>query len=62
MNFDSVQVFSATMPRERAVLGEIVTAWIAQHGVDVVDIVITQSSDASFHCLSICVFSSRPRR
>lgn len=55
--FDGVKVFSATMVEPRAVLGESVTTWIAAHPeVEVVDMVITQSSDMKFHCIAITVF------
>lgn len=56
MKFTAVKVFSATMVRDRAQLGETVTAWLASHDVEIVDIVVCQSSDASFHCISITVF------
>jgi hypothetical protein len=59
--FDSVKVFSATMLRDRAELGEKVTAWLnANSAVSVVDVVVSQSSDAQFHCVSICVFYCSP--
>lgn len=42
-------------PRQR--LGETVTEWIAAHPeLTIVDIVQTQSSDDSFHCLAVSVF------
>lgn len=55
--FDSVKVFSATMVAQRAELGDVVSAWISanpQHSIS--NIVVTQSSDASFHCIAISVF------
>lgn len=55
--FDGIKVFSATMARDREQLGEKVTAWLQDNrGASIVDTVITQSSDSSFHCLSITVF------
>lgn len=55
--FHGVKVFSATMQQDRAVLGDKITAWLAQNpGVRVVDKVIRQSSDAAFHCLTIILF------
>jgi hypothetical protein len=59
--FDGVKVFCATMIQQRQTLGEQVTAWIEdagrqRPGFKVVDIVVRQSSDAAFHCISICVF------
>jgi len=66
-SFNGMKVFSATMLREREALGEVVTAWIAANPQCVVsDMLVRQSSDASFHCLSIIVLyfeaGSRPSR
>jgi hypothetical protein len=56
-----VKVFTATMRDQRANLGEIVTEWIAAHrGIEIIDITVTQSSDASFHCLAITVTYCEP--
>lgn len=55
--FDSVKVFSATMMADRARLGERVTEWIqANPGHELTEIVVTQSSDASFHCITFSLF------
>lgn len=55
--FTGVKVFSATMQQEREVLGEKVTAWLAANpALVVVDVMVRQSSDEAFHCLSITVF------
>jgi hypothetical protein len=55
--FNGVEVFSATMAQERDQLGEKVSAWLSEHpGVQVVDTIVTQSSDEAFHCLAITVF------
>lgn len=55
--FNAVQVFSATMHVRRNALGDQVTQWLAQNPTfRVSDFVVTQSSDAGYHCLSICVF------
>ena len=55
--FNGVKVFSATMAQERENLGEKVTAWIREHPTyQIVDTVVTQSSDEAFHCLAITVF------
>jgi hypothetical protein len=58
--FNGVKVFSATMFQQRQVLGETATQWLEEArrlpGFKVVDIVISQSSDDAFHCLSICFF------
>jgi hypothetical protein len=56
LQISGVKVFSATLPAQRAALGEVVTAWIAANpGLGILDITVTQSSDADFHCLSITI-------
>ena len=50
-----IKVFSATMAQERARLGEDVTAWLEKSKVSVVDVVVTQSSDNAFHCITVTV-------
>jgi hypothetical protein len=55
--FNGVKVFTATMFADRGVLGEKVTNWIAEHPENqLTEIIVTQSSDASFHCIAISVF------
>ena len=55
-----VKVFSATKKRDREVLGEAVTAWLAGNSdVRVLKTVVTLSSDSAFHCLSIVLFCTR---
>jgi len=55
--FNGVKIFSATMAQERDRLGERITEWLREHpNVEVVDTVVTQSSDEAFHCLVITVF------
>jgi hypothetical protein len=55
--FNGVKVFSATMAQERDQLGEKITQWLAAHpGVEIVDKIVTQSSDEAFHCLAITLF------
>lgn len=59
--FNGVKVFSATMALDRAKLGESVTEWMMRHpGISIVDVVQTQSSDESFHCVAITVFYNEP--
>jgi hypothetical protein len=61
MQFTGVKVFSATKAKDREELGESVTRWIRSNGdLEIVDRVVTQSSDDEFHCLTIVVFY-RPR-
>ncbi len=48
-----IKVFSATTARARAMLGEQITVWLACNpSVEVVETVVTASSDRAFHCLS----------
>src|SRR5580765_1151581 len=55
--FNGVKVFSATMAQDREHLGERVTTWIRGNAdKEVVDTVVTQSSDEAFHCIAITVF------
>jgi hypothetical protein len=55
--FNAVKVFSATMFQDRERLGEKVSEWISSHsGFRISDVVVTQSSDAAFHCIAITVF------
>jgi hypothetical protein len=56
MRFTGVKVFSATKAKEREELGETVTRWLRSNDVEIVDRVVTQSSDDEFHCLSIILF------
>lgn len=57
MKYNGVKVFSATKARDRQALGERLTEWL-DHNPDfeVVNTVVTQSSDAEFHCLTFTVF------
>ena len=58
--WNAVKVFSATMAQDRDRLGEKVTEWLrSQEGIQIVDTVVTQSSDAEFHCIAITVFYRR---
>ncbi|HUL59338.1 MAG TPA: hypothetical protein VLU43_08700 [Anaeromyxobacteraceae bacterium] len=57
MHFTGVKVFSATKAREREELGETVTRWLKSNAdLEIVDRVVSQSSDNEFHCLSIVIF------
>ncbi|MBL8605539.1 MAG: hypothetical protein JNK72_26645 [Myxococcales bacterium] len=55
--FTGVKVFTATRAKDREELGEAITRWLRDAGdIEVVDKVVTQSSDQEFHCLSITLF------
>ena len=58
MDVTGVKVFSATKAKDRELLGEVITEWIRVNGgnVDIVDKIVTQSSDSEFHCLTITLF------
>jgi hypothetical protein len=57
MQFTGVKVFSATKAKEREELGESVSRWLRSNGdLEVVDRVVSQSSDNEFHCLAIVLF------
>jgi hypothetical protein len=57
MSFNGVKVFAATLFKDRAVLGETVTAWLSSHShVRIADFVVTQSSDSDYHMLAITLF------
>jgi hypothetical protein len=59
--FNGVKIFSATMAKARDALGEQVTAWLSGvSGREVVDTVVTQSSDQAFHCIAITIFYRDP--
>ena len=57
-SYSGVKVFSATKARERESLGERITEWLSATSkkYEVVNTVVTQSSDREFHCLTITVF------
>ena len=57
MYLKGVKVFSATKAKEREKLGEQVTDWIRTNPqCEIVDKIVTQSSDSEFHCLTITLF------
>ncbi len=59
--FTGVKVFSTTLARDREVMGENITKWLKENpNAEIVDRVVTQSSDKEFHCLTITLFY-RPR-
>ena len=57
ISFTGVKVFSTTLARDRENMGENITKWLKENSnVDVVDKIVTQSSDKEFHCLTITLF------
>jgi hypothetical protein len=64
--FDGVKVFCATMIAQRQTLGETVTTWLEdarakRPGFQVVDIVVSQSSDRTFHAVTVSIFFKEDR-
>ena len=56
-NFTGVRVFSTTLARDRENMGENITKWLKENpNIEVLDKVVTQSSDKEFHCLTITLF------
>ena len=56
-SFTGVKVFSTTLARDRDQLSERITGWLREHrDLEIVDKVVTQSSDKEFHCLTITFF------
>ena len=56
-SFSGVKVFSTTLARDRESLSDRITAWLRQNPqIEIVDKVVTQSSDKEFHCLTITLF------
>ena len=57
ISFTGVKVFSTTLARDRENMGENITKWLKENPhADVVDKMVTQSSDKEFHCLTITLF------
>jgi hypothetical protein len=55
--FTGVKIFSTTLARDRDQLSDRVTGWLRERDdLEVVDQVVTQSSDKEFHCLTITLF------
>ena len=55
--FTGVKVFSATKAKEREEIGEHVSRWLkSNEDLEIVDRVVSQSSDNEFHCYSLVIF------
>jgi hypothetical protein len=61
--FTGMKIFSTTLARDREQMGETITRWLNDNGAfEIVDKIVTQSSDKEFHCLTITLFyRERPR-
>lgn len=63
MTVSGVKVFSATKAKEREGLGDEVTKWIrANPDAEIIDKIVTQSSDSEFHCLTITLFYKQRKK
>jgi len=58
----AVKVFAATKQRDREELGDRVAAWVnANSQLEVLQVVVSLSSDRKFHCLSMVLLcADRP--
>ncbi len=55
--FTGMKIFSTTLARDREQMGDNITRWITDNPqVEIVDKIVTQSSDKEFHCLTITLF------
>lgn len=62
MDFDGMQIFSASKHEDRARLGEAVTTWRGKNPtLAITDVRLTQSSDNEFHCVTIAVFYKKTK-
>jgi hypothetical protein len=63
ITFTGMKVFSTTLARDREVMGDTITRWLHENPqLEIVDKIVTQSSDKEFHCLTITLFyRERPR-
>ena len=57
IQFTGMKIFSTTLARDREVMGDTITRWVQENPqVEIVDKIVTQSSDKEFHCLTITLF------
>jgi hypothetical protein len=57
VNFSGLKIFSTTLARDREAMGENITRWLRENPqLEIVDKIVTQSSDKEFHCLTITLF------
>ena len=56
-NYTGLKIFSTTLARDREAMGENITRWLRENShLEIVDKIVTQSSDEAFHCLAITLF------
>jgi hypothetical protein len=63
VQFTGMKIFSTTLARDREAMGDNITRWLRDNSqLEMVDKIVTQSSDKEFHCLTITLFyRERPR-
>ena len=55
--FSGMKIFSTTLARDREQMGDNITRWLQENQkLEIVDKIVTQSSDKEFHCLTITLF------
>ena len=55
--FTGMKIFSTTLARDREQMGDTITRWLHDNAqLEIVDKIVTQSSDKEFHCLTITLF------
>jgi hypothetical protein len=56
-----LKVFSATTPRDRGGLGDVITKWLAElTNPRILGWRVLQTSDSAYHCLTIVFFFEEP--
>jgi hypothetical protein len=57
IQFTGMKIFSTTLARDREQMGDNITRWVKDNAqLEIVDKIVTQSSDKEFHCLTITLF------
>ena len=55
--FTGMKIFSTTLARDREAMGDNITRWLHDNQqFEIVDKIVTQSSDKEFQCLTITLF------
>ena len=56
-HFTGMKIFSTTLARDHEAMGDNITRWLHDNQqLEIVDKIVTQSSDEAFHCLAITLF------
>ena len=57
VQFTGMKIFSTTLARDREHMSDNITRWLHDNQqLEIVDKIVTQSSDKEFHCLTITLF------